>query len=195
MKVTFFKIIVGLILSFVLFILIYIFYPKPSFLWNIWHKKDNNYLTQLSRDLGLSNKISQSIQCDGILNSTCSLEYIFTTNSNLSELKSKVNNLNYQERLSRTIDGFSVITTLSLHTGYYLEVNNKNNLNITNMHKNMKEPNSWGWWLVNGKDRSVLINFFELNKNDYYKLNGEELIGNIVSVSYIIKGDSTSIVK
>ena len=165
--------------------LVYFFYPLPRSFWNVWHKNDIAYIDKLSEDLSLSEVLDQRIGCWDI-NSRCGIISVYLTDRDFNEFEQKVDNLGYEERLSRSIDGHSLVSTILYDTDLDLSVNGETD--GLEIHYSTREPFGSKWWLVNEGGKSLMVNFYIPDPEDKYLLDGKELKENVVIVILYTRG-------
>jgi len=186
MKITLIKFILGVIFFCGLSLLIYLIYPNPIFFWRIWHRQDIRHINELSQKLGISHKLDENIRCWEATNSRCGIVLVFTTNLDLENFKAKVDALNYEQKLSRDIDGYGLITVIDFNTRRNLSVNGISDL--ISVRNTAKSPSGWGWWIIDDKEKSMNINYFKPHPDDIYKIDNNNLNGNVVEITYYTRG-------
>ncbi len=177
-----------LILSILVFLrsLMYFLYPTPGFFWNAWHRRDFTYVRELSRKLGSTAILGESIRCWEVMNDRCGIVLVFSTALEMDAFKTRVSGLHYEKRLSRDIDGYGMLTAIDFNTKKSLQANGITD--VLTIRNTVKRPSSWGWWLMNEEGKSVVINYFTPDPQDHYVLDSEDFRDNIVELIYYTRG-------
>jgi len=181
------KIAILIILSILLVSVLYFIYPAPRFFWNLWHYNDYAKIQNISTDLKSQQIFAKRIKCWDISHN-CGVEIIFVTSLTLEEVKSYINNLNWEQKLTREIDGKGIYTALDFSSVDKFELNGTE-FNAEKNFISAKEPASWGWWLISPDEDNYLINFFEWSSTgDEIVIDGSTLEGNVVTLILQTRG-------